>query len=174
MTIGEKIKSLRKDKKITQKQLAEELTQRGRKTSNTAIANWESGLNSPDVDTVQLMCQIFEKDGNYFFDTNNDINNDFRYASYNGINTDGLDESILESLGFEKIVKSDNQFIFVYSTLTEYKFADLANNIYYEVDLQNGKSMLAKALRKAGSNDGFPEKIQAYINALQQGADRLR
>lgn len=89
-------------------------------------------------------------------------------------NTDGLDESILESLGFEKIVKSDNQFIFVYSTLTEYKFADLANNIYYEVDLQNGKSMLAKALRKAGSNDGFPEKIQAYINALQQGADRLR
>ena len=29
-----------------------------------------------------------------------------------------------------KIVKSDNQFIFVYSTLTEYKFADLANNIY--------------------------------------------
>ena len=67
MFLYKKIKEARIEKKMTQKQLAEELTKKGRKTSNTAIANWEAGLNSPDVDTVQLICQILEKDGNYFF-----------------------------------------------------------------------------------------------------------
>ena len=94
MFLYKKIKEARIEKKMTQKQLADELTQRGRKTSNTAIANWESGLNSPEVDTVQLMCQILENDGNYFFDTNND----FRFASNNGINTDGLDDTDIEEI----------------------------------------------------------------------------
>lgn len=103
MFLYKKIKEARNEKKMTQKQLAEELTQRGRKTSNTAIANWESGLNSPDVDTVQLMCQIFEKDGNYFFDTNSD----FRYANYNGIDTDGLDEKDIEEINrFVEFIKN--------------------------------------------------------------------
>jgi transcriptional regulator with XRE-family HTH domain len=113
MFLYKKIKEARIEKKMTQKQLAEELTQRGRKTSNTAIANWESGLNSPDVDTVQLMCQVFEKDGNYFFDTNNDIDNDFRYANHNGINTDGLNEDEIEEINrfveFIRNKKKDNK-----------------------------------------------------------------
>lgn len=94
MFLYKKIRDARNEKKMTQKQLAEELTKRGRKTSNTAVANWESGLNSPDVDTVQLMCQIFDKDGNYFFDENND----FRYANHNGINTDGLNKDEIEEI----------------------------------------------------------------------------
>ena len=107
MFLYKKIKEARNEKKMTQKQLAEELTQKGRKTSNTAIANWESGLNSPDVDTVQLMCQIFEKDGNYFFDTSNSNGNDFRFASNNGINTDGLDEKDIEEINrFVEFIKN--------------------------------------------------------------------
>ena len=103
MFLYKKIKEARNEKKMTQKQLAEELTQKGRKTSNTAIANWESGLNSPDVDTVQLMCEIFEKDGNYFFDTHND----FRFASHNGIDTDGLDEDDIEEINrFVEFIKN--------------------------------------------------------------------
>lgn len=103
MFLYKKIKEARNEKNMTQKQLAEELTNRGRKTSNTAIANWESGLNSPDVDTVQLMCEILEKDGNYFFDSNSS----FRYASHNGINTDGLDEKdIAEVNRFVEFIKN--------------------------------------------------------------------
>lgn len=94
MFLYKKIREARLEKNMTQKQLADELTLRGRKTSNTAIANWESGLNSPDVDTVQLICEILEKDGNYFFDNNNN----FRFASYNGINVDGLDENDLKEI----------------------------------------------------------------------------
>lgn len=94
MFLYKKIKEARTEKNMTQKQLADELTSRGRKTSNTVIANWESGLNSPDVDTVQLMCEIFDKDGNYFFD----LNDDFRMASFNGIDTEGLDEKDIEEI----------------------------------------------------------------------------
>lgn len=95
MFLKEKIREARLEKNLTQKQLAEELTKRGRKTSNTAIANWESGLNSPDVDTLQLICEITDKDGNYFFDNNS---SNFRTASYNGIDVDGLDESEIQHL----------------------------------------------------------------------------
>lgn len=71
MFLNVKIKEARLDKKLTQQQLANELTKLNRKTSNTAIANWESGLNNPDVDTLELICKILDKDGNYFFDTSN-------------------------------------------------------------------------------------------------------
>jgi len=103
MFLYKKIKEARIEKKMTQKQLADELTNKGRKTSNTAIANWESGLNSPDVDTVQLICEILEKDGNYFFDTNYEI----RYASYKGIDTEGLDENDIEEINkFIEFIKN--------------------------------------------------------------------
>lgn len=103
MFLYKKIKEARLEKKLTQKDLANKLTEKGRKTSNTAIANWESGLNSPDVDTVQLMCEILEKDGNYFFDANTD----FRYASHNGIDTEGLDENDIEEINrFVEFIKN--------------------------------------------------------------------
>ena len=94
MFLYKKIKEARIQKNMTQKKLAEELTRKGKKTSNTAIANWEAGLNSPDVDTVQLMCQILEKDGNYFFDTNVNLKN----TSHNEINTEGLDENDIKEI----------------------------------------------------------------------------
>lgn len=64
-----KLKNARLEKKLTQKELAQKITELGRKTSNTAIANWESGLNKPDIDTLELICKILNKDGNYFFDS---------------------------------------------------------------------------------------------------------
>lgn len=101
MFLNKKIKDARIEKNMTQKQLADELTNLGRKTSNTAIANWESGLNSPDVDTLQLICKILEKDGNYFFEDT------FKYASYNGIDTEGLDENDIEEINrFVEFIKN--------------------------------------------------------------------
>ena len=93
MFLYKKIKEARIEKNDS-KTISRGINKKGRKTSNTAIANWEAGLNSPDVDTVQLICQILEKDGNYFFDTPND----FRYATQSGISTDGLDKDEIEEI----------------------------------------------------------------------------
>lgn len=87
MFLNKNIKIARLEKKMTQKQLADSISKLGRKTSNTAIANWESGLNNPDVDTLQLICQVLHKDANYFFDS-------FNLADK--IDTDGLDSTDIE------------------------------------------------------------------------------
>lgn len=94
MFLYKKIKEARIEKNMTQKELADELTKKGRKTSNTAVANWEAGLNSPDVDTVQLICDILQKDGNYFFTTENNSN----INKQNNVNIEGLDENDIEDL----------------------------------------------------------------------------
>ncbi|MBR6696685.1 MAG: helix-turn-helix transcriptional regulator [Lachnospiraceae bacterium] len=54
MTIGEKIKSLRNEKGITQEALAEELN-----VSRSAIAKWESNNGIPEISNLKSISQIF-------------------------------------------------------------------------------------------------------------------
>lgn len=51
--IGQFIAKCRKDKKITQEQLAEKLN-----ISKNAISKWERGLNLPDASIMQDLCKI--------------------------------------------------------------------------------------------------------------------
>lgn len=81
MNLGKKLKQARLEKKLTQKELAKQIKRKGKNASNTTIANWESGLNNPDIDTLQVICDILQKDGNYFFaDDIVNENDTFRYT----------------------------------------------------------------------------------------------
>ncbi len=53
--IGKRIKELRLEIKITQKQLARLVGK-----SETAVASWEQGLSEPCVNDIRLLCSIFE------------------------------------------------------------------------------------------------------------------
>lgn len=55
-----KIKELRKEKGITQKQLAELVSK-----SETGVASWEQGLSEPNVNDLRLLCKIFEVSADY-------------------------------------------------------------------------------------------------------------
>ena len=55
MTIGEKIKALRKAKKLTQEQLAEFLD-----ISSQAVSKWETGMSSPDIDMLPRLAAFFQ------------------------------------------------------------------------------------------------------------------
>lgn len=68
MTLGEKIREARLSKNILQKDLAEQLTLKGFKTTNATISNWELNISEPDIDTLDAICDILEKDANYFLD----------------------------------------------------------------------------------------------------------
>lgn len=94
MFLNEQIKKARLEKGLTQIDLAKRLTELGKKTGNSAIANWESGLNKPDIDTLELICEILEKDGNYFFEES------VKYSKFNGINIniEGLTKEEVETL----------------------------------------------------------------------------
>ena len=52
--IGKRIKELRGEIKITQKELARILEK-----SPTAVASWEQGLSEPCVNDLRLLCGIF-------------------------------------------------------------------------------------------------------------------
>lgn len=55
-----KIKELRKEKKLRQKDLAELLNK-----STTAVASWEQGLSEPNVNDIRLLCKIFNVSADY-------------------------------------------------------------------------------------------------------------
>ncbi len=54
MTFGEKLKSLRKQAKMTQSDLAKKLN-----LTRQAIAKWESGAGLPDIDNVKKIASLF-------------------------------------------------------------------------------------------------------------------
>lgn len=53
---GNRIKLLRKEKKLTQEELAQQLGLKGK----SSIANYENGLNSPSDEIKLKMCEIFD------------------------------------------------------------------------------------------------------------------
>ena len=63
MQIGEKIKTLRKAKKLTQEQLAEALH-----VSPQAVSKWETGTSSPDVEMLPRLAAYFGTSMDELFD----------------------------------------------------------------------------------------------------------
>lgn len=55
-----KIKELRKEKKMTQKQLASLINK-----SETGLASWEQGLSEPSINDIRLLCIIFDVSADY-------------------------------------------------------------------------------------------------------------
>ena len=60
MTFGEKIQALRKQKGLSQKQLADLVL-----VSHQAVSRWEQGESIPDVDNVLRLSEIFEVSTDY-------------------------------------------------------------------------------------------------------------
>ncbi len=58
--IGYKIKELRKERGLTQKEFAKLMNK-----SETGVASWEQGLSEPCVNDIRLMCSIFECSADY-------------------------------------------------------------------------------------------------------------
>lgn len=60
MTLGEKIYQLRKDKHMTQEQLAQLC-----EVSRQSVGKWETDSVVPDINNIVLLCQIFEVSSDY-------------------------------------------------------------------------------------------------------------
>ena len=53
--VSDSIKKLRKEKGMTQDELAEKLN-----VTRQAVSNWEQGKNQPDIETLTRMAEIFD------------------------------------------------------------------------------------------------------------------
>lgn len=75
MSLGENIKNARNNIKLSQVQLADNLTKKMNslgfkdfKIGNTTISNWEKGISKPDIDVIFALCEILNVDANYMLD----------------------------------------------------------------------------------------------------------
>lgn len=59
MTIGEQITQLRRERKMSQEELAEEL-----QISRQSVSKWENGLSNPDTENLIRLAEIFRVDVN--------------------------------------------------------------------------------------------------------------
>ncbi|OXS75565.1 LexA family transcriptional repressor [Lysinibacillus sp. KCTC 33748] len=63
MTVGEKIKTLRKEFKLTQDDLAKKLG-----VAPTAVSAWERNANKPLMDKIMVMAELFNVPFTHFFE----------------------------------------------------------------------------------------------------------
>ena len=66
-TFGEKIKEARKEKKMTQKELAAKIG-----AAHNSVSDWENNKNKPDPDTIELICGVLDISPNYLMDARAD------------------------------------------------------------------------------------------------------
>lgn len=63
MEINEVLKKLRKEKGVTQKEVAE-----GISISKNAYSNYEQGIREPSIATIKALCRYFEVDPTFLLD----------------------------------------------------------------------------------------------------------
>ena len=66
MTFGQRLRTARKEKRLTQKELAAKIND-----AHNSISNWENDQNMPDPDTIQNLCWALDVQPNYFFSVDN-------------------------------------------------------------------------------------------------------
>jgi transcriptional regulator with XRE-family HTH domain len=97
MTVGKRIKELRKEKGLTQQNLAELL-----KITKGSICKYEKGIHEPNIDTLNLLTQIFSCSMDYLLGKtdlkDNKIKNEYmaivEYAKNKNISPEKLDKII--------------------------------------------------------------------------------
>lgn len=62
MTFGQRLRQARKEKQLTQKELAAKIN-----AAHNSISNWENDQNMPDPDTIQNLCWALDVQPNFFF-----------------------------------------------------------------------------------------------------------
>ena len=65
MTFGQRLRYARKQKRLTQKELATKIN-----AAHNSISNWENDQNRPDPDTIQALCWALGVTPNYLFSDN--------------------------------------------------------------------------------------------------------
>jgi len=87
MTLGEKIQTLRKQKGMSQEQLAEKVT-----ISRQAVSKWELGESIPDIDNIVQLSRIFDVSTDFLLknDITKSLDLDFLENTENKENTPAL------------------------------------------------------------------------------------
>ena len=141
MTIGEKIKQIRKDRGLTQEQLAEELI-----VSRAAVAKWENDNGVPDIDNLKKLSELFGMSIDELVDnsaagkTKKTVTNEEYYASYIGRRCDVEMVGWNDGIGESYIVNQDDRFLYYVTIEKKRRIAGaLAKKYIKSITLCSGK-----------------------------------
>lgn len=117
MSLGENIKKARLNKKLTQQELAEAISNKENTYINTVISNWENNINKPDADTLSLLCNVLNVDANYLLDfeeikkqrAENSNKNEALFSKYKDILTEG-DWNLINTIIEQRKKDIDKEF----------------------------------------------------------------
>ncbi len=119
--IGEIIEKKRKEKHLTQKELAEALG-----VSNTAISKWENGNNLPDISMLEPLCKILDLDLLELITTQNSMHEDCS-KKFAKVRKARLYRTISLSLFFISVICLTN--IFTYHRIMSKRKEDLSKEV---------------------------------------------
>lgn len=128
MNLGNKIKNLRKKKKLTQQELADKLY-----VTNKTVSSWESNRTEPDLEMIMKLSEIFDCSLHYLMDESlmkNDIETEIKVK----LTKD-------EYLRIESFLKQEGNF------LKETEQKDIYYQPSYRKFLKKGKEEIEEWLR---------------------------
>lgn len=102
--IGKFILNLRKEKNMTQQELAEKL-----KVTDRAISNWENGKNMPDLSLFKSICDVFDITINELLSGEKLQKDEYQ---------EKLEENIINTVIYEKAKRKTYKKIFCYTLVT--------------------------------------------------------
>lgn len=149
-SLGEKIKSLRKRKSLTQEEFAVQLN-----VSLDTVKNWEQGYNYPSIDMLVSIAEYFECDFDYLLGQQDSPNKEYKHFSeYTGLSEEST-QTLLTFCRHDSIlpdILEDVDLIFFLEEITHEKYESFFN--FYFSDSDNSFAR--------HSNTGNAAKLELY------------
>lgn len=139
LQIGEIIRALRKNKGVTQEQLAEVLD-----ISTPAISKWESGLTNPDISMLPIIARYFQVTIDFLLGFSNELSPE----DIKAICDDVIQK--FDSLPFKEAQKEWSDYLRQYPTHSEFRYELATIGIFHLQKASSTEEMLCFANKLIG------------------------
>ena len=135
MTFGQKIKKLRTDANLTQKELATKLN-----VTFQTVSKWESDINEPDIKNIKELAKIFNCSFEYLFNDNEEVE-----SNNNNNNNINKDDENSHSFEVESPIlinndNSDSKSITENIKDTNYETVESSNSVGIKSEVQSNSN----------------------------------
>jgi transcriptional regulator with XRE-family HTH domain len=162
LTLGQKIKAIRKEKGLTQAELVED------RITRNQLSLIENGINNPSISTLEFIAQRLSVPMSYFLS-----NDDFSMHKCQRLVTKA--ESLLDSGENDKVIIEIESFLSSINGLEDHTMGDLLGRVYtllgiayYKSDKPKAKQMLMESVRYLEQTDhtSYLSKSYNYLGVI--------
>ncbi len=169
LTLGQKIKAIRKEKGLTQAELVED------RITRNQLSLIENGINNPSISTLEFIAQRLNVPMSYFLS-----NDDFSIHRCQKLIIRA--ESMIEMSEYDPVISEIELFLSNVTEQDDNNMGGLLGRLYlllgiayYNVDKSKAESILDKAITHLEATDqiSYLSKAYNYLGVLHEEADDL-